>query len=65
MKDQRQYNGTKIVFSRNGAGIMTSACKKYNKQDTYFTSLTNTNLKWTINPNVKQTKIIDYKAKNT
>ena len=56
MKDQRQYNGTKIVFSRNSAGIMTSTCKKYNNRDTYFKNLTNINLKWTINPNVKQTK---------
>ena len=56
MKDQRQYNATKIVFSRNSAGITTSTCKKYNYQDTYFKNLTNINLKWTINLNVKQTK---------
>lgn len=62
MKDQRQYNGTKIVFSRNGAGITTSTCKKYNNQDTYFTSLTNINLKWTINLNVKQNKTKNYKT---
>jgi len=58
-KEQRKYNGEKIVFSTNGAGTIGHPHAKmnldrlYNRMKTDFTTLTKIYLKGTIDLNVK------------
>lgn len=54
-KEERPYNGTKIVSSTNDAGITGDPYvkKKKNHLNTDFTALTKISLKWITDLNVK------------
>ena len=58
MKEQRQYDGVKIIFSPNGVGTrrQTQAKKKKNL-DMEFTRFTKLNSKWITDLNVKHKTI--------
>lgn len=59
-KEERKFNGTKVLFSTNGAETtrQPSTCKKKKKESKYrpYMSQEN-NLKWIVNLNIKHKPI--------
>ena len=56
-KEQRQYNGTKIVFSTNSAGKLDNYTQKQNESRHIPYTLYKVNSNWIINLNVKHKSI--------
>ena len=63
-KEQKQHNGTKILFSANCAGIIGHPQVKKMNPDTDLTLSTKSNSKWITGLNVKP-KIIKHLEDNT
>ena len=58
-KEQRQYNGAKVVFSTNGAGTSIHMTKRKMNPDTDLIFFTKINSKWTIDHKCRSIKLLD------